>query len=299
MYVTTDRNKDQVLRAMTIDASFRVITAITSNTVGEIVHRQNPPTSEVEHLGELVAGTILVRETMSPNLRVQGILRGAKSTGTLVADSHPDGSARGLVSILHGAASLDMGDGATLTMMRSLPGGRNHQGIVALKNTTLGKALRRSSQVSDALMSYMDESEQVRSMIDVSCVIRDNNVLVAGGYIVQLLPELKESQLMIMTERLTEFPSMASLLSSGHEAAHVLNELLYGMPYSLLSDSPLRFECKCSHMGVIACLATLNSDEIKRLISEGEPPTISCEFCGAEYSVTIEQLHELLKGILN
>jgi molecular chaperone Hsp33 len=276
-------SQDRVLRAMTDDASFRVMTAITTRTVAEVVRLQKPPPSEIERLGGLLTGTILVRETMSPSLRVQGIIRGA-GKGTLVADSHPDGSSRGLVSLPKGT-SLQMGQGATLMMMRTLPNGKLNQGMVSLEH---------SSVVSQALMTYMQESEQVKSMIDVACVVENGEVVAAGGFIVQLLPELTDSQLAIMTERLADFPPMAKLLQSGKTASHVLEELLYGMPFTRLGDSPLRFECKCSQMRVVASLATLDRGELNQLVADGNTLEISCDFCGKDYAITQEHVRGLL-----
>jgi len=270
---------------MTDDASFRVMSAITTNTVADIVKAQNPPQSEIERVGGLIVGTILVRETMSPSNRVQGIIRGSNATGTIVADSHPDGTTRGLVNLPAHASAIEMGKGATLTMMRTLHGGKLHQGLVSLEH---------SSDVSQALMTYMLESEQVKSMIDVACVTRDNQVVAAGGYIVQLLPDLTDSQLAIMTERLADFPSMAHLLESGQDAMHVLEELLYGMPFTQLGASPLRFACKCSHMRVVASLATLNREEIGALVADGTPITLSCDFCRKDFIVNPEQLRGML-----
>jgi molecular chaperone Hsp33 len=277
-------SEDRVLRAMTDDASFRVMTAITTRTVAEVVRLQKPPLSEIERLGGLLTGTILVRETMAPNLRVQGIIRGAGGKGTLVADSHPDGTSRGLVSLPKGA-SLQMGQGATLMMMRTLPNGKLNQGMVSLE---------RSSVVSQALMTYMQESEQVKSMIDVACVVEDGEVVAAGGFIVQLLPELTDAQLAIMTERLADFPPMSKLLRTGESASHVLEELLYGMPFTQLGDSPLRFECKCSQMRVVASLATLDRGELTQLVADGKTLEISCDFCGRDYAITPEHVRGLL-----
>ena len=278
-------SEDRVLRAMTDDASFRVMTAITTRTVAEVVRLQKPPPSEIERLGGLLTGTILVRETMSPSLRVQGIIRGAGGKGTLVADSHPDGTSRGLVSLPSGTTSLQMGQGATLMMMRTLPNGKLNQGMVSLDH---------SSAVSQALMTYMQESEQVKSMIDVACVVENGEVVAAGGFIVQLLPELADAQLAIMTERLADFPSMAKLLPSGKTASHVLEELLYGMPFTQLGDSPLRFECKCSQMRVVASLATLDRGELNHLVADGKTLEISCDFCGKDYAITPEHVRGLL-----
>jgi len=278
--------EDKVLRAMTDDASFRVMAAMTTSTVADVVRCQKSAPGEAERLGGLLTGTILVRETMSPTLRVQGVIRGAGGKGTLVADSHPDGTARGLATLPEGTTQLDIGPGATLMMMRTLPGGKMHQGVVSLE---------RSPSISDALMTYMQESEQVKSVIDVACIVEDGEVVASGGYIIQLLPELSESQLAIMTERLTDFPPMAKLLIEGKgDAEHVLDELLYGMPFTKLSDSPHRFECKCSHVRVVETLATLGRDELSSLVADGKPLEIACDFCGKDYAITPEQVRGLL-----
>lgn len=277
---------DRVLRAMTDDDSFRVMTAFTTQTVTRIVELQRTPPDQIERFGGLITGTILVRETMAPTLRVQGVVRGVGGRGTIVADAHPDGGTRGLFSLPKDVKSIDLGDGAVLMMMRTLPGGKLHQGVVSLQ---------RATTVSDALMTYMLESEQVKSMIDVACIVDDGQVLAAGGYIVQLLPELPDSQLAIMTERLTDFPPMGQLLAEGQgDPQRVLDELLYGMPYSMLGDSALRFACNCSHMRVVASLASLGRDELRDLSAGGKSLEIACDFCGKEYAVTQENLKGLL-----
>lgn len=280
--------EDRVLRAMTDDASFRVMAAVTTHSVAEVMRRQNPPPGEVERLGGLLTGTILVRETMSPSLRVQGVVRGAGSKGTLVADSHPDGTVRGLCSLPEGTTSLASGKGAVLMMMRTLANGKLHQGMVSFGG---GAGV---SGVSEALMTYMHESEQVKSMIDVACLVEDGEVVASGGFIVQLLPELSESQLAIMTERLADFPPVGKMLEAGKGAEHLLEELLYGMPHTKLGDSPLRFECKCSQLRVVASLATLDRKELTGLMADGQTLEISCDFCGKDYAITPEHIRGLL-----
>ena len=170
-------------------------------------------------------------------------------------------------------------------MMRSLPGGKLHQGLVSLE---------RRDDVSSAMMAYMLESEQVKSMIDVACVVKGRKVVAAGGYVVQLLPDLTDTQLAIMAERVTVFPPMSKVLSQGGDPARVLGELLSGMPFTQLSDSPLRFECKCSQQRVVASLATLGRRELTQLMASGQPVVLSCDFCRTEYSVSQDQLRGLL-----
>jgi molecular chaperone Hsp33 len=279
-------NTDRVMRAMTDDASFRVMAASTTQTVTEIVRLQNPSPLDVEHLAGLLTGTILVRETMSPTLRVQGIVRGQGNRGTLVADSHPDGTTRGLYSLPEGKDSVSWGEDSVLVMMRTLPNGKLHQGMVSLNSI---------SGISEALMTYMHDSEQIKSMIDVACLVEDGKIVASGGYIVQLLPELSDARLAIMTERLSDFPSVASLLREGSGPEDFLERLLQDMPFTQLGNSPLKFECKCSHLRVVSSLATLAREELNSLVANGENLDVSCDFCGKSYVISPEHVRGLLE----
>ncbi len=279
---------DSVLRAITNDGAFRVITARTTETVREACRLQGASGMTARHFCDLITGTVLVRETMSPQLRVQGIVRGADNRGSMVADSHPDGSARGLVQLKEGQSELSLGPSAVLQMMRTLYNGQLHQGIVELP---------QSAGISGGIMNYMQTSEQITCVTAVSTLIGREGVHEAGGYVVQLLPEAHVGALMVMTERLSEFASMESILASDEFTPKLLaEELLYGMPFMQTDESPLRFECNCSLVRVVAGLATLQSSVIKGLIDEGKVLEISCDFCGKHYEVMPEQLRGLLKS---
>jgi molecular chaperone Hsp33 len=96
---------DSVLRAMTDDGAFRVITARTTDTVRGVLQVQSATGGTARTFGDLITSAILFRETMAPELRVQGVLRGSRGTGSLVADSHPSGKTRGLYSSRPGPSS--------------------------------------------------------------------------------------------------------------------------------------------------------------------------------------------------
>jgi molecular chaperone Hsp33 len=121
---------DTVLRAITDDGAFRVITARTTQTVRGAIEAQGVTGRTARHFGDLLTGSILFRETMAPNLRVQGIIKGSSGSGSLIADSHPSGQTRGLVQLKGGAHEIDLGQGAVLQLMRTLSSGRINQGVV-------------------------------------------------------------------------------------------------------------------------------------------------------------------------
>lgn len=278
---------DTVVRAITDDGAFRVIAAITTSTVRGAVEVQRARGTAARTFGELVTGAILVREAMAPSLRVQAILKGAtRGGGSMVADSHPDGTSRGLV----GFGAHDDGDAlppaTLLQVMRTLPNGAIHQGVVEVP---VGEG------VSGALMAYMATSEQIVSTIAVSAAVDDESVVAAGGYMVELLPEVERGPLMVMTERLAALPNLEEVLRSESLTPDaLLGELLYGMPYTRLEESPLSFACGCSEVRVVASLASLPRTDLEELVHGGEVLDIRCDYCTRDYRIAPGQLRTLL-----
>jgi molecular chaperone Hsp33 len=282
-----NQSTDTVVRAITEDGAFRVIAARTTETVRGAIAAQSAAGAAAKHLGELITGAVLVREAMAPGLRVQGILKSGSGKGSLVADSHPDGTSRGLINIGKSGGSIDVGKGALLQMMRTLPSGMLHQGVVEIPE---------GGGISAGLMAYMQDSEQVLSMIAVATVLTGGReVVAAGGYLVQLLPEVERGPLMIMTQRLQDFERLDEVLTKGDASPdHLLDELLYGMPFARLSKSELRFACQCSRVRVMTSLATLPRADIEDMVKEGKVLEIQCDFCGKEYAVAPVELRSML-----
>lgn len=271
---------------MTDDGAFRVIVARSTDTVRGICDAQGVDGITARTFGNLITATALFRETMSPNLRVQGILRDADGHGTLVADSAPEGRTRGLVQTPPADGKASRPDGAILQMMRTLHNGSVNQGMVRVP---------QGGTVSEAMMLYMKDSEQVDTMLSVSTVLRDDgHVTAAGGYMVQLLPEVGRGPLAIMAERLEDFRTIDHLLTPDFTPEGLRDELLYGMPFTPLDTTELSFSCWCSENRLLGALATLGKHEIQSMIDEGTPLEITCDYCLKEYRIQPVRLRGLL-----
>ncbi|HKY39885.1 MAG TPA: Hsp33 family molecular chaperone HslO [Polyangiaceae bacterium] len=280
------QSADSVLRAITDDGAFRVIVARTTDTVQHVLKAQGAQGATGRNLGDLVTGSVLFRETMAPNLRVQGILKGSDGSGSLVADSHPSGKTRGLVQLGDGSREVSIGPGAIMQMMRTLPNGKINQGFVEVPE---------SGGISRALMEYMQTSEQVVSMLAMGTLLEKDRVAAAGGYLVQLLPEVGRGPLLVMTERLKDFESIdAQLLEPDFTPEALLEELLYGMPFTRLEESPVGFECWCNELRVVSAIATLPRRDIEHLLSTGDVLEIACEYCKREFRIPPARLQGLL-----
>ncbi len=278
---------DRVIRSMTNDGAFRVIAAVTTQTVRGAVAAQQAKGSTAGRFGELLTGAILIREAMSPTLRVQGILK-IPGGGSMVADAHPDGKTRGIVGF-SGAAATNTTGIMLLEMIRTLQNGALHRGIVEVTFE------QQAGGISGALMSYMQQSEQIVSIVAVSTLMEGDEIVAAGGYMVELLPEVERGPLMIMTQRLEDFPPLADLLRKETKlTTHLIEELLYGMSHTILAESDLEYGCQCSDVRVLSSLVTLPRTEINALLEENEVLEIECDYCRTDYAITPDQLRTFL-----
>lgn len=279
---------DLVIRALTDDGSFRVLTARTTLTCREAVRKQSATGAVARHFADLLTGTVLVRETMAPTLRVQGIVRGKAGGCTLVGDSFPDGGTRGLVNLKQGHHTITLGDDAVLQFMRSLPNGSVHRGVVHMTD---------SGGVSAGLMAYMQDSEQIVTMMSV-CTLFDaaGAVRSAGGYVVQLLPDADHDLLTVMTERLAaDFTDITRFVDAEvFDPDALLEDILYRVPFARVETRDVRFNCPCSQASVLASLATLETKDIQQFIDDGEVLDIACDYCGNGYQVAPDQLRGLV-----
>ena len=272
MSETTDR----VIRAMTDDGAFRVLVVRTTDTVRGIVAAQQVSGVSAACLGEVVTAAVLVRETMAPGNRVQ-VLFTDKIGTRVVGDAHPDGDTRGLAQIVDDVLGVLPGEGGQLQVVRIVRPGQPHQGFV---ETT------EEGGVGGALRTYFRQSEQVESFLALSCAADDEGTGAAGGFVIQLLPEVTEPPLARMRERLAALGDLAPRLARSNADPEVLlAELLDGFDHTLLASSSVQFRCACNAERVLAAASTLGEDEIRELLDSGEELAISCDFCRTRYAL--------------
>jgi molecular chaperone Hsp33 len=281
-------HSDNVLRAITDDGGFRVLACDTTATVRGAIEAQKADTPELKRLfADLLTGAVLLRESTSPDSRLQAILQGDNPRTRMIADTHPDGSTRGLIQLPDGVKEMPIGEKGLLQIARTLHNGALHQGVVQVP--------AGSNNVSAALMAYMQDSEQTVTMIAVGCHLSNGEVAAAGGYMVQLLPELAEGPLAVMTERLKDFQDIVPLLARGRATpGELLAETLYGMPFTTVGDRGVFFGCRCSSERLAQSLASLPRADIESLMEGGKPLEIECDYCRKRYEFTMQDLRSLI-----
>jgi len=273
---------DRVVRAMTMDGAFRVIAAVTTDTARGAMSAQDVEGTIGLRLAELMTAAVLVRETTNPGRRVQITWRDVRG-GTLVADALPDGTNRGLVNPGE-RIPVEPAGAHVLQVHYTLPNGSLHQGVVSVDD---------GDDVATALMRYMQESEQTLSLVAVAALPGVDGVRVAGGYLVQLLPEASRDVIAEMAEHLGNLPPLARMLDGGASTASALAAtVLASFEHQQLASSPLSFGCTCSQERVMVGILGLPPADLEELLTGGTLD-VRCDACGAEYKIEPEALREL------
>ena len=282
--MTESKNTGRVVRGMTPKDGFRLVAVDSTSTVRGAIEAQDIDGELARIFGELLNGVTLVRETMAPKLRVQSVLKNEQS-GSMVADSHPGGMTRGLVSIRPDSPFV-LGDETVLQIMRALPNGELHQGVVRTEP---------AYGLSASFTTYMHTSEQVESAVGVACVIEDGEVRAAGGYMLQKMPGAEFLDLAKMTAHLEHFESLEqALIEVDADPRALLDNMLRDVEFDILEDSEMRFGCNCSQDRFLSSLASIGRKELQSLADEGEPLEIECDYCASEYEISVPALQGLL-----
>lgn len=276
---------DRVVRVVTADKSFRVLVARTTETVAGVLASQKARGEVARTLGDLVSGTILMREAMAADRRVQGLLFLGDGKSRLVADTWPDGATRGLVQIAQGATRVSFGDASRLHVLRSLYTGGLQQGVAAV---------RHDGSVASALTEYLRTSEQLVAFVALGTAMEGDTVRAAGGVYVQVNPDVERPSIEEMLRRVQAIEPLGARLAANDDLDDLLRALIGAEKPAQREESTVRFACQCNVERVVGSLATIARKDLEELVQQGDELEIACDYCGKEYRIHPDQLRGLL-----
>lgn len=290
---------DEIVRMMTRDGAVKA-TAITGKELTERarqIHKTLPVATAA--LGRTLMacsmmGNMLKGEDDSLTLRING----GGPLGTITAVSDSTGNVRGYVQNGHvdlplkGPAKLDVGSAVGqdgyLTVIRDM----------GLKEPYVGSVALVSGEIAEDLTAYFAESEQIPTACALGVLVdRDQSVLCAGGYIIQLLPGADSGLIDRLEKAVSQLGPVTEVLRDGSDAKALLERLLGGMELELLERIPVRYQCYCSKERVARAIISMGEAEIRDMIATQGQADITCQFCDAVYHFSREELEELLKTI--
>ena len=288
--------RDRLVRAISRDGSVKVV-AVSSRELTERarqIHRTLPVATAA--LGRTLAacsmmGNALKGEGSSVTLQIKG----GGPLGTLLAVSDNLGYVRGTVDHpgvdlpLRRDGNLDVGAAVghegTLTVIRDLH----------MKEPYVGSVGLLGGEIAEDLAAYFVESEQVPTACGLGVLVdRDQSVLSAGGYLIQLLPGAEEDVIAKVEGGIMAAGSVTGLLQKSDDPESLLRRVLSDFELDILETTPIAYRCYCSRERMERALISLGPEQLQSLMEEQDAAELTCRFCDNVQTFTHQQLEALL-----
>ena len=174
----------------------------------------------------------------------------------------------------------------TLTMIRDL----------GLKDPYVGQTAIQTGEIAEDITYYFAVSEQIPSSVGLGVLVnrQEKKILQAGGFIVQLMPFAEEETISRLEKNLKGIDSVTKMLSAGDTPEQMREKVLAGFDLVVTQKDPVRFYCNCGKEKYERALVLLGRDEVQKIVDDGEPVEIRCQFCGKKYRFSQEELKAVL-----
>ena len=290
---------DQLVRAISKDGFVKAVAVSTRDLTERArqIHHTLPVATAA--LGRtLAAASMMGNALKGDGASVTLQIKGGGPLGKLLAVSDNEGNVRGTVDNpavdlpLRPDGKLDVGtavgfDG-TLTVIRDLN----------MKEPYVGSVGLLGGEIAEDLAAYFVESEQIPTACGLGVLVdRDQSVLAAGGYLIQLLPGAGEDVISKVEGGVMAAGSVTGMLQAGDGPEEMLRRLLSDFELEILEETPIAYRCYCSRERMERALVSLGPEELRALIDEQGQAELHCQFCDNVQTFTREQLEELYRGM--
>ena len=153
-----------------------------------------------------------------------------------------------------------------------------------------------SGEIANDLTSYLYTSEQTPSSVALGVLVAPSGqVLEAGGYFIQALPDCDEHTLDILDANVRRLPYVSQMLELGYGPEKMIELLGRGLETHILETKPVQFKCRCSRERVLQTLATLPAKDLQELGQDAKTE-VHCPFCNETYLFSKEEIQALAQA---
>ena len=286
---------DMLLRAIARDAGIQISAAVTTGLVERARQIHNTTPVATAALGRTLTATAI----MGSQLKVDdgSVTVQVKGNGPLcaiVCVGDADGYVRGYLQ--NPSADLPLRPDGKLAVGAGV--GRGYLMVIkdiGLKDPITGTVALVNGEIAEDLTRYFAESEQIPSacalgvLVDTDCTVK-----CAGGWLVQLMPGVKDADIDRLEANLAKLEPMTTMLNKGMSLEEIVQAVLDGFAVDFLQTDEIGYRCACSREKVERALISMGKTELGKMADEQENSEVTCQFCDKIYTFSREELRELL-----
>lgn len=288
-----NEKQDRLIRGIALDGKVRAFAVRTTRLVEELRRRHDTYPTATAAFGRTLTAGAMMGAMLKGEEKLTIQVKGDGPIGPIVVDANAKGEVRGYLKNPHvhlpsnSFGKLDVRGAVGTT------GFINVTKDLGLKEPYRGSAPLISGELGEDFTYYFAVSEQTPSAVGLGVLVDvDNSVIVAGGFIIQLLPGLSDQEIDAIEQAVGQLPPVTTLLDEGLELEEMLLRLV--PDFKVLEEMDIVFSCSCSRERVESTLISLGKNELTELRDEGKDAEVVCDFCNEVYNFTPQDLENLI-----
>ncbi len=289
----------KIIRATAASNKLRVFVANTTEMVNKAqdLHQASPVA--IAALGRtLTATSIMGLMSKSEKEKLTVTINGGGPLGQIVVVGNYTGNVKGYVTNPNTESTnlypgkLDVGKAVgkngNITVIKDL----------GLKDPYVGSYPISTGEIAEDFAAYFAFSEQQPSGVALGVLVdTDYTIKAAGGYIIQVLPNIDEETLTKLEKKLASLEPITSIIEKKNTPEEILEYILGDLEPTILESYDVDFICDCNEERLEKVLISIGEKELREIIEEDKQAELVCHFCNKKYHFDEEQLRKLLSEI--
>lgn len=278
---------DYLIRGLLKDCRARFMAVTTAEIVEKAIEHRDASPLAITALGRLISmgammGLMNKEEIAKMSLRIQG----DGPLGLLIVDANAKGEIRGYIQnpnvYLPISVSQAIGKGR-LTVVIDLGVGYPFNSEVPIQ----------SGEIGEDFAYYFTMSEQTPTLVALGTQVNENRkILSSGGLIIQMLPDAQEEDYLYVEKLGKELNDISEKIKNNIDLETMLTSI--GINVEFIEAFPLKYKCGCNKRKYLSSLATLDKEELFKMINEDHGAEIICNFCGKKHYLDEIELKKVI-----
>ncbi|MBQ4571926.1 MAG: Hsp33 family molecular chaperone HslO [Clostridia bacterium] len=288
---------NKLVRMISEDGTLYCLALDSTEMVREMQQIHNTSKVCSAALGRLITGAAMMGVLLKGEKDTLTLkLSGGGPASPVVAVANSKGQVKGYVGDsrvnlpLNNKGKLDVsgaiGKDGFLTVIKDL----------GLKEPYCAQTPIISGEVAEDITAYYATSEQTPTVCALGVLVdpQTEEVLLAGGFLIQLLPTAGEDTISLVEKSLEGIKPVTTMLAQGLTPEDICKAVLSEFSMELLDTQTVEYKCDCSTERVTRALIGAGEEGLREM-AEDEKTEVCCHFCNKKYIFQREKILKLLK----
>lgn len=291
--------KNEIKKFLAYNGRVSITCAMTTELVDKArkIHDLTPVSTAA--LGRLLTmATIMGSDLKDEEDNITLQIKGNGPIGTMVAVVNGDMKVKGTVGNPYVDIPLNEFGKLDVGMAVGNDGFLNVIKDLGLKKPYIGIVPLSSGEIAEDFARYFTESEQTKSAVALGVLVNKDGVKSAGGYLVSAMPDATDEDITNLEKNIFEAGAISRMLDEGLSLYEIARKITGDKDVKIIQKNiDTKYECDCSEEKMKKALSTIGKKQLKTILEEDGKAEMTCHFCNKKYTVSKEELENMIKNL--